>query len=153
MRELPTGVGGPGAPLLTNVGGSTRPARYPRTSASWAASPSRKPTSPCWAPASTSAGPALPLFEPTLIGKLDWSHQSNPQSTLSSYGVNPVVLSSLAGTFGVQKGFATGTSVSAGYSSHRQSANWIRPDYNPFTTSTAGVTVTQRLMQGFRLGG
>jgi outer membrane protein TolC len=86
-----------------------------------------------------------------LTGRLDWSHQSNLQSILSSYGVNPVMLENLSGTFGVQKGFATGTSVSAGYTSQRQSANWIKPDYNPFTTSTAGVTVTQRLMQGFRL--
>jgi outer membrane protein TolC len=151
VRELPTGVGGPGAPLLTNVGGSTPSGSISANIGELGGIAQQETNLSVLGASATSAGPPLPSFEPTLTGKLDWGHQSNLQSTLSSYGVNPVVLSSLAGTFGVQKGFATGTSVSAGYTSQRQSANWIRPDYNPFTTSTAGVTVTQRLMQGFRL--
>lgn len=151
VREQPAGVGGPGAPLLTNVGGSTPSGSISPNIGELGGIAQQETSLSVLGSSATSAGPALPVFEPTLTGKLDWSHQSNLQSTLSSYGVNPVVLSNLAGTFGVQKGFATGTSISAAYTSQRQNANWIKPDYNPYTTATAGVTVTQRLLQGFRL--
>jgi outer membrane protein len=151
VRELPAGVGGPGAPLLTAVGAATPSGSISPNIGELGGIAQQETSLSVLGTNSTSAGPPLPVFEPTLSGRLDWSHQSNLQSTLSSYGVNPVMLESLSGTFGVQKGFATGTSVSAGYTSQRQSANWIKPDYNPFTMATAGVTVTQRLLQGFRL--
>jgi len=151
VRELPAGVGGPGAPLLTNVGGFTPSGSISPNIGELGGIAQQETNLSVVGANATSAGPKLPVFEPTLTGQLNWSHESNLQNTLSSYGVNPVVLSNLAGTFGVQKGFATGTTFSAGYASERLSANWIRPDYNPYTTATAGVSVTQRLLQGFRL--
>jgi len=151
VRELPAGVGGPGAPLLTSVGGYTPSGSISPNLGELGGIAQVETNLSVVGASSISAGPPLPVFEPTLTGRLDWNHQSNPQSQLSSYGVNPLWLDNLAGTFGFQKGFATGTSFTAGYTSQRYSANWTRPDYNPFTTATAGVTVTQRLLQGFHL--
>jgi outer membrane protein TolC len=67
-------------------------------------------------------------------------------------GVSALHIDNLGGSFGVQRGFSTGTSVSLGYNSLRQKGNWPGADFNPFMTASLGLTVTQRLLQGFSVG-
>ena len=40
-----------------------------------------------------STGTAVPVYDPALVGQLNWSHQTTPQTNLRSYGTNALVSS------------------------------------------------------------
>ena len=48
----------------------------------------------------------------------------------------------------LQQGFASGTSFNLG-STATASQNATRPDFNPYTNASLGLTVTQPLLRGF----
>ena len=50
---------------------------------------------------------------------------------------------------GTCKGFGPGTQLSVAFNNSRQNLNSGRIDYNPYTVSSLGFTVTQPLLQGF----
>jgi outer membrane protein len=152
VRELPAGVGGPGAPLLTTVGGYNPTASVSPNIGELGGISAQERTLSVLGTSSPSAGPRLPAFDPSVVGGLNLGRSSTPQYNGSFQGVNPLQIDTLGGNFGVQRGFSSGTSVSLGYNSLRQSGNWTRADFNPYTTASLGLTVTQRLLQGFSVG-
>ncbi len=151
VRELPAGVGGPGGPLLTGLGSFNPGTSISANIGELGGITAQERTLSVLGTSSPSAGPRVPAFDPSLGGGLSWGRQSNPVYNGSSVGANPVRLDNLGGNVALQRGFATGTSVSLGYNTSRQSGNWTRADFNPYTSATLGVTVTQRLLQGFSL--
>jgi outer membrane protein TolC len=56
------------------------------------------------------------------------------------------------GNFGIQQSFLTGTSVSLGLNNTKTSSNNPRSDFNPATSSSLTLGLTQHLMQGFGPG-
>ena len=152
VRELPAGVGGPGAPLLTTLGGNSPSASVSPNIGELGGISATERTLSVLGTSSPSAGPALPAFDPSLVGGVNWGRQSTPQYNGVAAGVNPLLVDNLGGNFGLQRGFSSGTSVSLGYNSLRQNGNWPSADFNPFTAASLGLTVTQRLLQGFSVG-
>ena len=149
IRQLPAGVGGPGSPLLTTVGGITPITSVPTNSADLATITSQTTDISILGTSPLSAGPRIPTFDPALVGQLNLAHQTTPQTSSFIAGTNALTSNNLLGNFGVQQAFASGTAFNLGFNSSRLNQNATRPDFNPYTNASLGLTVTQPLLQGF----
>jgi outer membrane protein len=98
-----------------------------------------------------SSGPAIPSLDPAITGTLNWGHATTPQSSAFITGTNFLVQNAKVANFGVQKGFLTGTIASLGLNNNAVTSNNPRNDFNPSTSSSLGISITQHLLQGFGL--
>ncbi len=151
IRQLPQGVGGPGAPLLTTVGGAAPATSALGNSADLAFIATQSTDLSIQGVTPFATGPPVPAYDPSIAGLLNWAHQSTPQTSSFVTGTNALIANNSTGNLGIQKGFATGTAVNLGFNNNRQMSNASRSQYNPYTTGSLGLTVTQPLLQGFNL--
>jgi len=151
IRQLPAGVGGPGEPLLTTVGGYSPVLQLPSSSANLATITGTQSDPSVLASTPLSSGSAIPQFDAALRGQVNLSQQIMPQP--SSFQTGSSLFSShlLLGSFGFVKGFSTGTAVQVNFTGTRQSENSTRLNLNPFTTADLNVSLVQPLLQGFGL--
>ena len=124
----------------------------PGSTQSVSAASSAASTSAIGTTALSNSGPAIPNLDPTLFGNLNWAHATTPQSSAFLTGSNALIQRQNIGNFGISKGFLTGTTVSLGLNNTNTSGNNPRNDFNPSTTSSLGLSITQHLMQGFGSG-
>ncbi|HTT62309.1 MAG TPA: TolC family protein [Bryobacteraceae bacterium] len=99
----------------------------------------------------TQSGPAIPSFDPALVGSASWAHQTVPESTVFIAGTDQLVQRQDLSGITYQQGFQTGTSVSLGLNNSTTVGNSTTTFFNPVTSSSLGLTVTQHLLQGFSL--
>jgi outer membrane protein len=95
------------------------------------------------------AGTAIPNIDPTAFVNGQFSHQTSPQTSSFVTGTNFLVSSYKFASYGVNKGFLTGTSLSLDMNNTlglRQ--NSPTNDFNPTTRANLGFTISQRLLQG-----
>jgi outer membrane protein len=149
VRQLPAGVGGPTSPLVTNLGGGSSLSQIPGTLQDLSATAQQETPLSMLGSTPFSSGPAIPKYDTTLSGQLNWNHLEAPQITPSVSGTNNLINNTALGNFGVQHGFSTGTNLNMGYFTSRQNTNSIRSDFNPYLNGSAGLTVIQPLLQGF----
>jgi outer membrane protein TolC len=146
-RGVSTNVtAGPSSATVSSAGTT------PGTTQSVSAASSAASTSAIGTTALSTSGPAIPNLDPTLTGTLGWSHITTPQTSAFLTGSNALIQRQNIGNFGISKGFISGTTVSLGLNNTNTSGNNPRNDFNPSTTSSLGVTITQHLMQGFGSG-
>ncbi len=150
ITELPSGVGGPASPILN----------LPATGAPFSSAVSTNlseltsivPTQSSAAITGStplSNGPAVPGFDPILVGQLSRLHQTALQTNPSLSGTSTLTGNTTSGNFGLLKGFSLGTQFSAGFTASAQINNSIRNAYNPFTSSSFSVNLAQPLLRGF----
>jgi outer membrane protein TolC len=96
-----------------------------------------------------ASGPAIPTLDPLLTGSLSWAHQTTPQTSTFITGTTSLIQSQSLSGLGVQKGFLTGTIVTVGLNNSITRSNNPRNDFNPATSSSLGIAITQHLLQGF----
>jgi len=96
-----------------------------------------------------SSGPGIPSLDPSVTGTLSWAHLTTPQSSAFLTGTNSLINRQAVTNFGIQQGFLTGTIVNLGLNNTSTTSSNPRNDFNPSTTSSLGLTITQHLMQGF----
>jgi outer membrane protein len=149
IRNLPQGIGGPGSPLLTTVGGTSPITTVASNSADLA--PLQETTTSL---AVTGAfpyanGTPIPQFDPSLNALIQGSHTTTLENNINSFGVNPLLSNSFLGTFGYSQGFSPGTQVSASFNETRNSFNALNTNYDPYTTGYLSLSVVQPLLQGF----
>jgi outer membrane protein TolC len=151
LRNLPQGIGGPGSPLLTTVGGTSPITTVASNSADLA--PLLETTTSLLVNGAFpyATGTPIPQFDPSLSALLQGAHTTTLESNINTAGVNPLVSNTFLGQFGYSQGFALGTSVNASFNENRTSANATNTNYNPFTTGYASVSLVQPLLQGFGL--
>jgi outer membrane protein len=101
------------------------------------------------ASAISSSGPAIPSLDPALTGALSWGHLTTPQSSSFLTGTTSLIQRQNLSNFAIQKGFLTGTTVSLGLNNTSVTSNNPRNDFNPATTSSLALAVSQHLLQGF----
>jgi outer membrane protein len=150
VTSTPQGIGGPASPLLNSAPAgfttsSTVAANLPNLSILGAAQNNLSITG--GTPFST--GPAVPSFDPALVGQLSLQHQSSPQSNPFVTGTEVLQGRNALGSAGLIQGFSLGTQVSANFTSIGQRSNSARSLFNPFITSSLGLTVSQPLLRGF----
>jgi outer membrane protein TolC len=96
-----------------------------------------------------SSGPSIPNLDPAFTGSFSWAHLTTPQSSAFTTGTNALVNQQDLSSFGIQKGFLTGTIVNLGLNNNSSTTNSVRNDFNPSTTASLGLSLTQHLLQGF----
>jgi outer membrane protein len=152
LAEVPTGVGGPLSPVLLNPAVSTG------VSAGSSVSTNALELGVLAAPQVNlsvggtipqSAGTAVPIYDPSVIGQLNWTHATTPESSILDAGVPALVTNTSNANVGIQQGFSSGAQVALNYDNSHQSWNSLYASYNPYTTSSLGLTVTQPLMRNF----
>jgi len=148
LSEAPTGVGGPLSPLVVNRAntGTATPGTSVATNAlelGVLGEPLDNFSMQGSVPQSN--GTPVPILDPALVGQLNWSHTSTPQSS------GALVSQGFLANAGVQQGFITGAQAGLSFTNNHQSINAPNGLYNPFTGSSLGLTVTQPLLRGFGL--
>ncbi len=150
VAETPAGIGGPGSPLLTSaatgvLSQTTVPVNVTDTQliAEGQDNLAYTGTFPF------ASGPLIPLFDPVLTGQLLGEHSNTPQTSLANSNTTSFTDNSFAGNAAWTQGFSTGTQIAAGFQSQYNNLNSVKNLFNPFDTSTLGITVTQPLLRGF----
>ncbi len=152
LAETPTGVGGPASPLVTSAASSNFSVGSVPTNPSELgvlATPQDNLSVQGSIPLST--GPVIPLFDPFLGAQVNWTHQTTPEINLFSAGVPALATNITMVNTGYQQGFGSGTELSVNFNNSRESLNALSSNFNPFTTSSLGFTITQPLLRGFGL--
>jgi outer membrane protein len=142
VREGPPGVGGPSSTILTGGIDNTNSQADVNLALGQV---------PGIGTASFSSGPKIPSFDPFLNGQYGWSHRTTPQTSQLSFATRSLVTESTVFNTAYQQGFGSGAQLSFAFNNNRQNLNSGRIDYNPYTASALGLTVTQPLLQGFGL--
>ena len=152
LAEVPVGVGGPLSPVVTN------PATSGRATAGSSVATNALELGVLGEPQDNlsmqgtilqSNGTPVPIFDPSIVGQLNWTHQTTPETNVVTTGTNSLVTNTTLANAGVQQGFATGAQVGLNFNNSRESLNSLRSGYNPFTGSSLGLTATQPLLRGF----
>jgi outer membrane protein len=151
LLEAPAGVGGPPSALLT--GGATANRATTGSSVSTNALALNSLSSPqsnqsLQGTIAQSTGTAVPNYDPAIVGTLNWTHQTTPQTSLAS-GTSALVTNAFTANAGVQRGFSTGAQATLAFNNNRNAVNAINSAYSPYTASSLGFTVTQPLRRGF----
>ena len=154
IAEVPTGVGGPLSPVVTNPASSTSVTTGTTVSTNALelgalGEPQTNLSIQGVIPQST--GTAVPIFDPSVVGQLNWMHQTTPQLDLLSYGTPALVANGFNANAGLVQAFGSGTQVNLAFDNTHQSLNTLTTNYNPYTDSSLGLTVTQPLLRGFGL--
>lgn len=152
LSEVPTGVGGPLSPLVTNpaaTGSATNGTSVPSNALELGTLGEPQTNYSMQGTIPQSNGTAVPVFDPALVGQLSWNHQTTPQANILSYGTPALVTQGFTANAGVQQGFMTGGQASLNFNNNHQSLNALNANYNPYTGSSLGFTFTQPLLRGF----
>jgi outer membrane protein len=154
VDEPPPGIGGPNGPLLTSLTASSTPAPAVNSNFSDVALITEQQNDLSVTGAiPLSSGPAIPQYDPTLSGLVNWAHQSTPEyNPLITGASNWLVSSNFNGNVGYTQGFALGTQLGVTFDNTQITSNAARYTYNPILSSSLGFTVTQPLLRGFGAG-
>jgi outer membrane protein len=151
VDEPPPGIGGPSGPLLTNLTASPTPAPVMNSNLSDVALITQQQNDLSVTGAiPLSTGPAIPQYDPTLSGLVNWAHQSTPEfNPLITGESNWLVSNNSNANVGWTQGFSLGTQFGMTFDNTRINSNGQRYTYNPILDSSLGFTVTQPLLRGF----
>lgn len=152
LSEVPTGVGGPLSPLVTNpaaTGSATNGTSVPSNALELGTLGEPQTNYSMQGTVAQSNGTAVPVFDPAIVGQLNWNHQTTPVTTPTAYGTPSLVTQGFTANAGVQQGFMTGGQASLNFDNNHQSANALNSAYNPYTGSSLGFNFTQPLLRGF----
>jgi outer membrane protein TolC len=152
ISESPTGVGGPLSPVVTNPASATSVTTGTSVSTNaleLGALGEPQTNLSIQGAIPQSNGTPVPVFDPFATGQLNWAHQNTQELDIQSYGVPSLVSNGFNANAGVTQSFSSGTQVNLQFDNTHQSLNAFDTNYNPYTGSTLGLTVTQPLLRGF----
>ncbi|MGA7239422.1 MAG: TolC family protein [Bryobacteraceae bacterium] len=152
LSEVPTGVGGPLSPLVTNpaaTGSATNGTSVPSNALELGTLGEPQTNYSMQGTIPQSNGTVVPIFDPAIVGQVNWNHQTTPVTNPTAYGTPSLVTQGFTANAGVQQGFMTGGQASLNFDNNHQSANALNSAYNPYTGSSLGLTFTQPLLRGF----
>jgi outer membrane protein len=153
LLDVPAGTGGPLSPVLTNpaAGRSVNGSSVSTNALELGLLSGPQLNLAVTGTTPPSNGTAVPVYDPALTGQFNWTHQTTPQTNITTSGVSSLVTNITNANVGIQQGFASGAQVGLGFNNNHQTLNAMRSDYNLFTGSSLGLTVTQPLLRGFGL--
>jgi outer membrane protein len=143
VREGPIGLGTPTPGPDGTLGGGNTPALNSLTGPGVQTDLSILGSLPL------STGPAVPSFDPQLVGNIRWDHTSAPQNSAFLANTRSLNANTSVVNVGLQQGFSTGGYFELGWNNLRQSVNNPLLSYNPAISSSFGLTFTQPLLRGF----
>lgn len=152
LSEVPVGVGGPLSPLVTSpaaTGSVTSGTSVPTNALELGVLGAPQDSYSMQGTIPQSNGSNVPNYDPAVIGGLNWSHVSTPETDLLAYGTPNLVTQGFTANASVQQSFSTGGQVSVSFDNNHQSINSLNTSYSPYTGSSLGLNITQPLLRGF----
>jgi len=153
VAESPTGVGGPGSPLLNSAASSvtpTTPTVNDLTSLNilteTASSLSQQN------PAGYAAGPNVPLFDPTVYGQTGYFERSGTSTSSLTSAVPTTTTNNynfVSANYSAVQGFSTGGQLEVALNNANQVLYGTQGNLDPFSQPNTSVTFTQPLLRGF----
>jgi outer membrane protein len=154
VSESPTGVGGPGSPLLNSAASSVTPQTPTINDLTSLNVLTQTPSNlSVQNPAAYSSGPPVPTFQPTFVGQNMWFQRSNATlltgAAPGTIGLQqPGTLNFLTANYALIQGFSYGTQVEVGLNNAATALYGSNSQYNPFSTPNTSITVSQPLFRG-----
>jgi outer membrane protein len=105
--------------------------------------------------ASAGAASSLPLggsFDPQFTSSVSWGHLTTPLSNTVVSGLTDSITTNKIANFGISQTFITGGTATLSYNNQSQFQNSFTNTYNPATTSSLDLSISQPLLQGFGIG-
>jgi outer membrane protein TolC len=152
LLEVPAGTGGPLSPVPTNAaaaGRATAGSSVATNALGLNVLGEPQVNESIQGTIAQSLGTAVPIYDPAIVGQLNWTHQTTPQTNTVTTGSNTLVTNTTLFNAGIQQGFASGAQVGFNLNNNRVSLNSLRSGYNPYTGATLGFTATQPLLRGY----
>jgi len=151
LQEAPVGVGGPLSPLVVAPASSNGPngTAVPTNALELGVLGEPVDNYSMQGGVAQSSGSPVPVYDPSVFGQLNWSHQSTLETDPNAYGTSNLVQQGFLANAGIQQGFSTGTQVAFSFDNLHQSVNATTTAYNPVSGATLGLTATQPLLRGF----
>jgi outer membrane protein len=149
LHQGAPGVGGPASPLLTSVGGASSTSNVLNNASDQSAITDPETNLSMLSTTPLSPGSRLPQYDPVIAGGLSWVKSTVPEPSSFITGTSTLQNKSIVGNLGLTQGFSTGTNVDLAFNSNRTNSNSARNQFNPATTGSLGLTITQPLLQGF----
>jgi outer membrane protein len=156
VAESPTGVGGPGSPLLNSSASTVTPSTP--TINDLTSLNVLTPTSnnlSVQGPSGFAAGPTIPTLQPTLVGQSTYFNRSNSTLLTSSTNASltapqpsPDTLHFITANYALIEGFSYGTQVEVGVNNAAQVLYANQSSLNPFSSPNTSITLTQPLLRG-----
>ena len=150
IDEVPPGLGGPGAPLVTAAAtgniGNTALAAYTSDLSIITEPPLNNSI---LAPAAYASGPPIPAFDPALTGTSEYLHSTTLEASPLTTGLPTLTEGAVTNNLGYSQGFGPGTQLNVGFNNVYTNAVSERNLYNPYTASSLGINITQPLLRGF----
>jgi outer membrane protein len=151
VAESPTGVGGPGSPLLNQAASSVTPATPTINDLTSLNVLTETQTNlSVQGTSGFAAGPTVPAFQPTLIGQNTWFQRENG-SALTSISVLPSTpgpLDFITANYALVEGFSAGTQVEVDLNNSSQALYGTQNQLDPFAAPNTSLTVLQPLLRG-----
>lgn len=156
VTESPTGVGGPGSPLLNNAASSVTPNTPTINDLTSLNVLTGTPTNlSVQGTSGFAAGPTVPTFEPTFIGQNTWFERSGAAAltnqTLGSGSTalgTPGTFNFTTANYALVQGFSYGTQVEVDLNNATQVLYGSQSEYDPFSHPNTSVTISQPLLRG-----
>lgn len=151
VAESPTGVGGPGSPLLNEAASSVTPATPTVNDLTSLNILTETQTNlSVQGPSGYAAGPTVPTFQPTLIGQNTWFQRQDTTALTNGTGLpsTPGNLDFITANYAVVQGFSPGTQVEVDLNNAAPVLYGNNSQLDPFATPNASVTVSQPLLRG-----
>src|ERR1035438_7216921 len=99
--------------------------------------------------AGSASGPAIPGLDPVLQSQLSYGHATAPQTSSFLSGTSSLITNSKVANFSISQAWLTGTTGTLTFNNGNTFQNSLTSNFNPYTSSTLDLQVTQHLMQGF----
>src|SRR4051812_17353570 len=156
VAESPTGVGGPGSPLLNSSASTVIPST-PTINDLTSLNVLAPTTSNLSVQGSSgfAAGPTVPTLQPTFVGQSTFFNRENSTLLTSSTTTHPTAtqpspdtLHFVTANYALVQGFSYGTQLEVGINNAAQVLYGVQSQLNPFSSPNTSVTLTQPLLRG-----
>ncbi len=152
VAEAPTGVGGPGSPLLNSAASTVTPSTPTVNDLTSLNILTETQTDlSVQQPSGYAAGPTVPTFQPTLIGQNTYFQRENTQLLTglgSSVPTTTGPLHFVTANYALVQGFSYGTQLEVDLNNAAQVLYGDRNQYDPFAAPNTSITVSQPLLRG-----
>src|SRR3954452_18892435 len=135
LAETPTGTGGPLSAVPTNAavaGRATAGSSVATNALALNLLGEPQTNSSIQGTIAQSIGTGIPIYDPAIVGQLNWTHQTTPQTSTVQTGSNTLVTSTTLFNAAIQQGFASGAQAALNFNNNRQSLNSLRSGYSPY---------------------
>ncbi|MGA8029421.1 MAG: TolC family protein [Bryobacteraceae bacterium] len=157
VAESPTGVGGPGSPLL-NAAASTVTPTSPTVNDLTSLNELTETQTNLGVQGASgfAAGPTVPTLQPTLVGQTTWFQRSNGGlltsgaggATSSTPGSTSSPLDFTTANYALVQGFSYGTQIEVDVTNAAQVLYGSQSELDPFSSPNTSATLTQPLLRG-----